>query len=208
MITVEQIKSGAQWITQDRLDRFGSSLIVAMMKFNIDTPQRISAFLAQVMHESAELKCVVENLNYSPLGLLKTFPNHFATIIIAKQYSRQPVKIANRVYANRMGNGSEESGDGYLYRGRGLIQLTGHENYAALTIDLNVDFILHPELLETPEYATLSAAWFWNKHNLNALADKNTLESFTAITKVINGGTNGLAERIQYWVNYKHTLGL
>jgi len=208
MITIPQIRSGAQWVTQERLDRYGQPLIDAMTRFNINTPQRNAAFLAQVMHESGELKNVVENLNYSVFNLKRVFPKYFPNDDIATMYALRPEKIANRVYANRMGNGTEESGDGWRYRGRGLIQLTGHDNYAALTIDLNTDFVMHPELLAQPEYAAMSAAWFWNKHKLNDLADINTLASFTSITKIINGGTNGLESRMNYWINYKRALGI
>jgi putative chitinase len=208
MITIPQIRSGAQWITQERADKYGQSLIDAMTVYRINTPARIAAFLAQVVHESGELKTASENLNYSAGGLRKTFPKYFTNDDIAKQYEHQPDKIANYVYANRMGNGNEASGDGAKYKGRGLIQLTGRDNYAKLTIDMNVDFITDPELLEHPHHAAMSAAWFWNKHELNDLADLNTMASFTSITKVINGGTNGLESRIGYWVAYKHTLGI
>lgn len=163
-----------------------------LKKYDINTPLRIAHFLAQILHESGNFKFMKENLNYSSKGLLTTFPKYFPTEEVATLYARNPDKIANKVYANRMGNGSESSGDGAKFKGRGAIQITGCENYTNLSKDLNVDFIKNPELLETTKYAMLSAGWFWNKNKLNALADKDDVLS---VTKRINGGTHGLDDR-------------
>ncbi|WP_024696136.1 glycoside hydrolase family 19 protein [Pseudomonas syringae] len=168
---------------------FVPALNTAMGKYQIVTPFRIAAFIAQVGHESAQLTAMVENLNYSATALQKTWPNRF-TPELAAQYARQPERIANVVYGSRLGN--SEKGDGWKYRGRGLIQLTGKTNYRQCGEALGVDLLARPELLETPEYAALAAAWFWSVNGLNTLADTGDI---IAITKRINGGTNGLADR-------------
>jgi putative chitinase len=174
-------------------DVFAAPLTAAMERFEINTPARQAAFLAQVGHESAHLTQLSENLNYSESGLMKTWPARFPTSVIAEQYQRKPEKIANRVYANRMHNGDEASGDGWRYRGAGLIQLTGKENHlaAALYFDKPLEEI--GDWLRTPEGASLSAAWFWKANGLNELADAGDQE---AITRRINGGTLGLKDRI------------
>lgn len=157
----------------------------------INTRLRLAHFCTQIIHESSYLNTLVENLNYSAAGLRKIFPKYFKTDAEAKKFQRNPEKIANKVYANRMGNGNEASGDGWRYRGRGLIQLTGKTNYMAFFEAMKMD-TLNPDYLSTPEGAMKSAIWFWNKNGLNKLADKDDLVS---ITKKINGGTNGLADR-------------
>lgn len=159
-------------------------------KYSINTPQRQACFLAQVMHESNSFKSLQENLNYSAQGLMRTWPSRFPDLDVAEKYEHNPEKIANKVYAGRMGN--IEEGDGWKYHGRGLIQLTGRENYANFGHNASVDVLSNPDLLITPEYACLSAAWYWNKRNLNELADKMDVEG---ITKKINGGTIGLEDR-------------
>jgi putative chitinase len=166
-------------------------LPAVLEQYSINTPLRVVHFLAQTAHESAGFTRFEENLNYSGEGLMATFPKYFRTIG-TDYHKRNPEKIANRVYANRMGNGAEASGDGWKYRGRGLIQLTGKANYAAFSKDTGLDAIEHPELLATVEGAVKSAAWFWYKHQLNLLADA---DSCLGITKAINGGINGLDER-------------
>lgn len=143
----------------------------AMARFEIDTPERVAMFLAQVGHESQSLKRLVENLNYSAEGLLKTWPKRF-TPAEAKQYARQPERIANSVYANRMGNGSPDSGDGYRYRGRGLIMITGYDNYAEAARALALPLVAQPELLEQRTWAEIAAGWFWQSRGLNDLADQ------------------------------------
>ncbi len=161
-----------------------------------ENPKRMAAFLAQIAHESGGFSTTKENLNYSAQGLRKTWPKRFTTIAIANQYARNPEKIANKVYANRMGNGAESSGDGFKYRGRGLIQLTGKDNYRkfAKAINKNMDEIV--SYLETPEGAVSSAGWFWDINKLNIYADKN---DFVGLTRRINGGTNGLADRKHHY---------
>lgn len=165
-------------------------------KFGIDTRVRQAAFIGQCKHES-KFNILVENLNYSKEALCRIWPKRFPTIESAEQYHRQPEKIANKVYANRMGNGDEKSGEGWLYRGRGLIQLTGKNNYASASTGLNVGDLLiaYPEVVATPLYACLTAGWFWNENKLNELADK---KDWVALTKKINGGMIGLEERIKY----------
>lgn len=170
---------------------FVPALNRAMARWKIDSRVRQAAFLAQVGHESGQLRNLVENLNYSGEALVRTWPNRF-TMQTAGACARQPEKIANKVYGGRMGNGPEASGDGWLFRGRGLIQLTGRSNYRAAAGGLGLPLEVQPELLEQPEQAAQSAAWWWSNHGLNELADKG---DFLTITKRINGGTNGLADR-------------
>lgn len=167
--------------------------------YGIDTPKRLAAFIAQCAHESANFTALRENLNYRAETLMKTWPNRFPSLTEANKYARNPQKIANKVYANRMGNGPEESGDGWRYLGRGLIQLTGRENYswfgASVGID-NPDELI--EYLGTFEGAVQSACWFWETNELNQWADKGDMKT---LTLRINGGDKGLADRIKH---YKH----
>jgi putative chitinase len=167
-----------------------------MEKFSINTPLRLAHFLSQVAHESGNFKFLKENLNYGAAGLRTTFPKYFKDDITAKQYERNQEKIANRVYASRMGNGDEASGDGWKFRGRGYIQLTGKVNYTEFDKVVDDDILSNPDLVSN-KYPLLSAAWFWNSRNLNELADKgNTDLDVTNITKKVNGGVHGLADRI------------
>lgn len=159
-------------------------------KYDINTIQRQASFIGQCAHESGNFKTLQENLNYSAEGLMKTWPSRFSTKEIADQYARQPAKIAGKVYNGRLGNTSEEEASMYL--GRGLIQLTGRENYANCGSALGVDFIGNPNLLIEPKYASLSAGWFWNKKGLNSLADAKDYET---MTKRINGGLHGFDDR-------------
>ena len=159
-------------------------------KYEINTPNRQACFIGQCMHESGGFKLLKENLNYSAKGLVATWPSRFANLEYAAEYERKPEKIANKVYSGRMGN--TEEGDGAKYIGRGLIQLTGKDNYKAVTEALGTDLVANPQLLEQPRYAALSAGWFWNKKGLNALADANDIET---MTKRINGGLIGLDDR-------------
>jgi len=173
-----------------------------MSTFKIDTALRLSHFLAQCGHESAGFKAVQENLNYGAKGLLGIFKKYFPTEAKALQYERKPEKIANLVYGSRMGNGDEASGDGYKFRGRGYIQLTGKSNYTAFGKAINEDIAANPDLVAT-KYPLLSAAWFWSSNSLNALADKGADDaSVTAITKRVNGGTIGLPDRIKHFKEY------
>lgn len=159
-------------------------------KYNIDTSRRQACFIGQCAHESGNFKTLKENLNYSVEGLMKTWPSRFPSVDIANQYARNPVKIAGKVYNGRMGNTSEEEAAKYL--GRGLIQLTGKENYVNCGSSLGVDLAGNPDWLLDPKYATLSAGWFWNKRGLNSLADTYDIST---ITQRINGGLIGLDDR-------------
>ena len=159
-------------------------------KYEINTPERQASFIGQCAHESGNFKVLQENLNYSAEGLMKTWPSRFPTREIADQYARQPAKIAGKVYNGRLGNVNEEEAAKYL--GRGLIQLTGKENYENCGSGIGVDLLDNPDLLTTPEYASLSAGWFWNKKSLNALADSGDIDT---MTKRINGGLIGLDDR-------------
>jgi putative chitinase len=171
-------------------------------KYDISTPKRQAAFIGQCAHESANFKVLQENLNYSAEGLMKTWPSRFPTKEIADQYARQPSKIAGKVYNGRMGNTSEEEAAQFL--GRGLIQLTGKENYAHCGNSIGVDLIGNPDLLTEPQYAALSAGWFWNKKGLNSLADAGDIDT---MTKRINGGTHGLDDRKAKIAKAEQVLG-
>jgi putative chitinase len=171
-------------------------------KFEINTPLRLAHFLAQCGHESGQFKVVNENLNYGLKGLCGIFKKYFPTEAKAKEYERKPEKIANLVYASRMGNGPESSGDGYKYRGRGYIQLTGKDNYTAFGKAIGENIPATPDLVAT-QYPLLSAAWFFNKNGLHKLADKGaTTEVVTMVTKRVNGGTIGLADRLKHFQEY------
>ena len=160
------------------------------------TNERLSAFLAQIIHESGGFTAVRENLNYGAAGLMTKFKKYFPTIELAKEYERQPARIANRVYANRMDNGPESSGDGWKFRGRGLIQLTGRYNYTQFAKGLGITVDEVVEYMETPEGACSSAGWFWDNNELNTYCDK---KDFIGLTKRINGGTNGLEDRKHHY---------
>lgn len=176
--------------------------------FEINTSIRLSHFLGQCAHESGNFKFTTENLNYSTKGLLTTFPKYFKQPGLAEAYSRNPERIASRVYADRMGNGSEGTHDGWKYRGRGYIQLTGKNNYTLFDKFVNEDIVLNPDLV-AKKYPLLSAAWFFHKNNLNSTSDKGLNESvITQLTKKINGGTNGLQDRIKYTVKFGKILGV
>lgn len=171
-------------------------------RYGINTPLRIAHFMAQIEHESG-LKPVSEDLYYSAQGLEKLFKKYFHTIDLQVKYQRQPERIANRVYANRMGNGNESSGEGWKYRGRGFIQITGKENYFRLQIDTDLPLIKNPDLLLEEANAMLSACWFWKLKGLNTLADKDLIK---AITKRINGGYNGIEHRKELLKKWKKEL--
>ena len=162
------------------------------VKYDINTSKRQAAFIGQCAHESNNFKVLEENLRYSAASLMKVWPSRFPNLEVANQYAGNAEKIANKVYGGRMGNGVEESGDGWKYHGRGLIQLTGKENYVNCGAGINVDLVNNPNYLLTPEYAALSAGWFWNKKGLNDLADAGDFET---MTKRINGGLIGLDDR-------------
>lgn len=170
-----------------------------LSKNGLTSSLRKAHFWAQLKHES-NLQPVSENLNYSAQGLQNTFHKYFPTLELANSYSRQPQKIANRIYANRMGNGNESSGEGYKFRGRGFIQITGKTNYTLLSNDTRIDYLSNPDLLLNEADALISALWYWNRINGNKFADKDDILS---ITKAINGGTNGLKDRKKNLSYYK-----
>ncbi len=183
-------------------DRHLDRLNESMGQHEIDTPLRISHFLAQVAHESMLLKAVSENLNYSAEALLRVFGKYFSTREMASGYARQPERIANRVYANRMGNGPESSGDGFRYRGRGLVQLTGKNNYRTFSQWISTDCVADPDRVASA-FAACSAVFYWDSNGLNALADTDNLK---LITRRINGGLNGYDDRRNLLVKAKRAL--
>ena len=192
LLTIDELLYINNNLYKVKCEEYIDALNKVLPENNIDTPLRVSHFLAQVIHESGHFRTNVENLNYSASALKSVFKKYFPTDELANQYARQPEKIANRVYANRMGNGDEASGDGWKYRGRGLIQLTGFNNYKQCKDEMKIDIVKNPDLLLVPEYALKSACWFWNKNNLNQYADKDDI---TGITKKVNGGLNGIESR-------------
>ena len=162
-------------------------------KFGIATVDEQAAFIGQYSHESNHFRTLQENLNYRPETLHQLWPQRFPTMEIAAQYAHQPEKIANKVYANRMGNRDEASGDGFRFHGRGLPQLTGHDLYFHFGQFIGEDLIANPDLVATPKYAAMAGGWYWKTHNLSAAADA---EDWVKVTKIINGGTFGLEERV------------
>jgi putative chitinase len=172
--------------------------------YDINTPQRVAAFIAQCAHESGNFKLIKENLNYRAATLRKVFPKYFPDDSLAETYAGKQEMIANRVYGNRMGNGDEHSGDGFRYCGRGLIQLTGKDNYQAFADSLEMAVEDVPEYLATFEGAAQSACWFWEKNNLNQYADSGDI---LTMTKRINGGTIGLEDRKKHYEHALHVLG-
>lgn len=175
-------------------------------KFNLNSPLRLAHFLAQCAHESGNFKILTENLNYSADGLLKIFPKYFKDKATADLYARKPEKIANRVYASRMGNGDEASGDGFKFRGRGFIQLTGKSNYQSFSDFIKEDCVANPDLVST-KYPLASAAFFFEKNKLWDICDKgNTPEIVTAVTRRVNGGTHGLDDRLSKFNTFNAIL--
>jgi putative chitinase len=201
-LTQEQLK---QVIPKNQYVSYWYTALQQLLpQYEINTPDRIAAFLAQCAHESGGFVFIKENLNYRWQSLRKVFPKYFPTDALAQQYEKQPEKIANRVYANRMGNGPEESGDGYKFCGRGLIQVTGRENYSWFAASLQISPEEASEYMETFEGAAQSACWFWESNNLNQWADKRDI---LTLTKRINGGTIGLEDRKKHYEHCLHILG-
>jgi len=182
------------------LDGWYEALSSVLPEYEIDSSQRVAAFIAQCTHESGGFKRLKENLNYKWESLRKVFPKYFPTDELAQEYAHKPEQIANRVYGGRMGNGDESSGDGFRYCGRGLIQLTGRNNYTKFAESIGMAVEEVPSLLETFEGAVKSACWFWKTNNLNQYADAGDI---LTMTKRINGGTIGLEDRIKH---YNHAL--
>lgn len=189
MVTSEQLAKlhiGQQWVT---------ALNDTFSQFGILTPNQQAAFIGQCGHECGHFRILEENLNYRAATLMKLWPKRFPTLEIANAYAGNPKKIANMVYANRMGNRDESSGDGYRFRGRGCIQLTGHANYFHAGKALGVDFVMEPDLVATPKYAAMTAGWYWKTHGCNEIAES---ADWLKLTKKINGGTIGLEDRIAH----------
>jgi putative chitinase len=180
---LEKLHIGEQWV---------DALNETFQRFGIITPAQQASFIGQCGHECGNFKVLEENLNYRAETLMKLWKSRFPTIEIANEYARNPKKIANKVYASRMGNRDESSGDGFRFRGRGCIQLTGHANYFHAGKACGEDFVMNPDLVATPKYAAMTAGWFWNTHKLNQYADAR---DYVTMTKKINGGTIGLADR-------------
>jgi len=205
-LTLEQLQ---QLLPKNpHVEYWHKALAQLLPDYDINTPQRIAAFVAQCAHESGGFTALKENLNYKAVTLRKIFPKYFPDDAIANQYASLPNKqeaIANKVYASRMGNGDESSGDGYRYCGRGLIQLTGKNNYQSFADSLEMDVEDVPEYLATFEGAAQSACWFWESNNLNQWADKGDI---LTLTKRINGGTIGLDDRIKHYQHALHVLGV
>jgi len=197
MVTLDLLQKIAPKTKVATLEKFVDPMNYVAEHYDmLENKKRIAAFLAQTAHESGGFSVVQENLNYSAKGLMGIFKKYFPNEELAKQYERKPEKIANRVYANRMKNGPEESGDGWAFRGRGLIQLTGRDNYTRFAKAVGKDIVEAVRYLETPEGAVVSAGWFWDTNKLNIYCDK---DDFTGLTKRINGGTIGLADRKHHY---------
>lgn len=197
-LTIDKLKQCVK--NNKQPEQLLKALTVAFPKYDINTADRAAGFLAQCGHESMDFTVLKENLNYGAKGLRGTFGKYFADDAIATKYERKPEMIANRVYASRMGNGNEASGDGYKYRGRGAIQLTGRDNYSAFATAIGKSIDETIAYLETLDGAIESACWFWKKNGLNEIADKKDI---IAMTKRINGGTIGLEDRKKH---YEHNL--
>ena len=198
MVNAEQLKQlhiGAEWV---------DALNETFARFNLTTNNQKAMFIGQCSHECGNFRILEENLNYRAETLMKLWPKRFPSLEFAKQYEKNPRKIANSVYANRMGNRDEASGDGYRFRGRGALQCTGHSTYFHAGKALGVDFVMQPDLVATPKYAALTAGWFWDTHKLNAPADAL---DYTKVTKIINGGTIGLDDRIKHVQHALAVLG-
>lgn len=189
MVSAEQLQKlgiGPQWV---------EALNETFNRFGISSPNQQAAFIGQCGHECGNFRTLEENLNYKAATLMRLWPKRFPTLEIANAYAGNPKKIANMVYASRMGNRDEASGDGYRFRGRGCIQLTGHSNYHHAGKALGVDFVMEPDLVATPKYAAMTAGWFWSTHDCNRLAGNS---DWVGLTKKINGGTIGLNDRIHH----------
>ncbi|MAC47336.1 glycoside hydrolase family 19 protein [Oceanospirillum beijerinckii] len=206
IVNAEQLHEIMPNAKQENILLYQHGINKVFADFEINTPLRVVHFLAQIAHESGSLRYVSENLNYSAKALRAVFGKYFPIDSDAEEFARQPEKIANRVYANRMGNGDEASGDGWRYHGRGLIQLTGKDNYRHFAQSVGKNTIARPDLLQTdPDLAVAAAGWYWDSRNLNAYADHDDIRE---ITRRINGGYHGLEDRQQYLTRAKSVLGV
>jgi len=209
LVTVEQfiaIMPECQHVIAKYVEPFNE----ACERFDVSTPLRQAAFIAQVGHESTRFTRVEENLNYSANGLMRTFASYFSAET-AKEFAYKPMRIANRVYANKGGNGDEASGDGWKFRGRGLIQVTLRNNYRRAGQRLVEDpeyFLQSPDLLLEPEWAVRTAFDYWDANDLNSYADRNTIAEFRNLTRRINRGLRGLDDRVELWRKAKEVLGI
>ena len=201
ILSLQQLK---QMVKNPHIDHWHEALDQLLDDYDINTPLRVAHFVAQCAHESGNFVFIKENLNYKAASLQKIFSKYFPTAELAAQYANKPEKIANRIYANRMGNGPETSGDGYRYCGRGLIQLTGKDNYTFFAGSLNIPVEEASDYLATFEGAAQSACWFWEQNNLNRFADANDTKG---LTRAINGGYIGLDDRISHTEHALHVLG-
>ena len=202
-------------LTQDQLEEllsnnpyiehWHSALSQCLQDYDINTPRRVAAFIAQCSHESGGFKFLSENLNYRAESLMRVWPKYFKDLATAQRYAHNPERIANRAYANRMGNGDEASGDGWRFCGRGLIQLTGRDNYQSFADSIETELEDIPHYLATFEGAVQSACWFWETNNLNKWADAGDIST---LTKKINGGTLGLDDRMKHYAHALHVLGV
>jgi putative chitinase len=202
MITQEQLQKILP--NTPLLDNWYEAMKELFSVYEINTPKRMAAFIAQCQDESGNFTVLSENLFYSAQGLNKVFGKYFPTITDAVPFAKQPEKIANKVYANRMGNGAESSGDGYKFRGRGVFQLTGKDNYQAFAKTKNMELDDVVKYLETPKGALESACWFWKKNNLNNVID---LRGIDEVSKIINGGINGIIDRKNKYNNILSIIG-
>lgn len=201
-LTKEQLK---QLLPRNQyINQWHKALSQLLPDYEINTPKRIASFVAQCAHESGSFVFLTENLNYKAESLMKVFPKYFKDMATAKAYEKKPEKIANKIYADRMGNGNEASGDGWKYRGRGLIQLTGKTNYTWFAASLEITPEEAAEYTQTFEGAAQSACWFWETNKLNQYADSGDI---VTMTKRINGGTIGLDDRIKHYEHALHVLG-
>jgi putative chitinase len=201
ILSLQQLK---QMVKNPHIDHWHEALDQLLDDYEINTPLRVAHFVAQCAHESGNFVFIKENLNYKAASLQKLFSKYFPTAELAQQYANKPERIANRIYANRMGNGPEASGDGYRYCGRGLIQLTGKDNYTFFAGSLNIPVEEASDYLATFEGAAQSACWFWEQNNLNRFADANDVKG---LTRAINGGYIGLEDRISHTEHALHVLG-
>jgi putative chitinase len=201
ILTLDQLK---QMVKNPHIEHWYAALDQLLDDYDINTPLRVAHFIAQCAHESGNFVFIKENLNYKAASLQKIFGKYFPTAELAAQYANKPERIANRIYASRMGNGPEASGDGYRYCGRGLIQLTGKDNYTFFAGSLDISTEEASEYLATFEGAAQSACWFWEQNNLNRFADANDVKG---LTRAINGGYIGLDDRISHTEHALHVIG-
>lgn len=202
ILTLDQLR---QMVKNKHIEHWYEALEQLLPDYDINTPHRVAHFVAQCAHESGNFAFIEENLNYRAASLMNTFKKYFPTQELAQQYERKPEKIANRVYANRMGNGDEASGDGWRYRGRGLIQLTGKDNYTFFAGSIGISVEEAADYLATFEGAAQSACFYWEQNRLNRFADANDVRG---LTRAINGGFIGLEDRIKHTNHALHVMGI